>query len=213
MRHNQKVIFILISVFFLLFLPSLTYASIRFQLEQPAGPFSQGQEVSFVINIDTQGASVRTATIQANYDPNYLEFVTVRPGNTFSTVTATPLSNTDGGKRWLTITGTSSTDFSGSGVFAYYVLKIIAQTSGSTEICDITEVSPTPVPTTAIQPTTSTYVPPTVAPPVTGDSAPGNRNILIGSILIVAASTIFMTLNIKHRSFYHKSKSLLNRKR
>jgi hypothetical protein len=204
MKHFKCV---LIAVIFFTFfvLPKDSLAAIRFTLEAPSGQLTQGQEVSFIINIDTQGASVNTASLQANYDPNYLEFVAVRPGNTFSQITATPLSNTDGGKRWLLISASNPTNFTGSGIFAYYVLRIIAQSSGSTEICDITEVSPTPAPqnTYAPQPTTP---PGTPRAPTSGNFGSGSQAVFIGGIFIVLAA-VFYAVNANSHLIYPKNET------
>lgn len=132
------------------FLSAGSIQAITFDLIAPSGQLERGQEVKFTINIDTEGKSYSSTQIGMTYDTQYLEYISVSAGNTFTTVSANPQ---EGGK--LIISGSSSSGYSGSGVFAYVTFKLIASSPGSTELCVLfnPDVTPTPKPTSPPAPT------------------------------------------------------------
>lgn len=126
--------------------PSSRVFAVKYTLIPPTGDLVRGQTVRFSINVDTQGATIQTGVIGMTYDTQYLEYVSTTPGNAMNSVSASQLG---GGK--ILFSGENTTGFSGTGVFAYVDLKIIAQAPGSTELCVLWAPSPTP---TTISPTT-----------------------------------------------------------
>lgn len=188
---------LLISVFlFLLTLVTIptSVLATTYDLVAPSGQLVRDQNVQFTININTESKSLASSAIGMTYDTQYLEYVSVSPGDTFTTVSTDVQA---GGK--LIITGSSTTPYSGSGTFAYVTFKLIATSSGSTQLCVLfnpTSSTPTPAPTSTPVPgaPTSTPVPGVVAPtslPKTGESKPMTNGIVLGSSLFVLAAAGF----------------------
>ena len=118
--------------------------AIKFSLVAPSGALQPGATVRFTINIDTQGATVRTSQVGMTYETQYLQYVSTTPGNAMTTVSASQLG---GGK--ILFSGENTSGYSGQGVFAYIDLKIVATTAGSTQLCTLW----VPTPTATIAPT------------------------------------------------------------
>jgi LPXTG-motif cell wall-anchored protein len=135
-------LFFVASVFFLLAPP--TFAT-KFDLIPPSGTLQRGQDITFTINIDTEGASVTTVPAGITYDSTLLKYVSVTAGAAMNSVVA---DTTTYGTGKILFTGTNNSGYNGTGVFATVVFNIIAQSSGSTEICTLwlPEVTPTPPP-------------------------------------------------------------------
>lgn len=178
----------------ILIIPNSVLAT-TYDLIAPSGQLVRGQDIRFTININTEGKSLSSAAIGMTYDTQYLEYVSVSAGDTFTTVSA----DVQGGGK-LIITGSSTTPYSGTGTFAYVTYKLIATASGSTQLCVLfnpTSSTPTPAPTSTPVPggPTSTPVPGvTYAPtslPKTGESAPMTKGILLGSSLFILATAGF----------------------
>lgn len=184
--------------------PKSTYAT-AFDLIAPSGTLTMGQTVIFTINIDTQGKTLQTSEIGATYDTQYLQYLSVTPGDTFTTVTATPL---EGGK--IVISGSSPSGYSGAGTFAYLNLKLIATSPGSTELCVLWAPSPTPTPTSPTSPTstpvpgTTTYPVPT-ALPTSGGTGTMQRVGLYGLTLVSAAFAL-ITYSKRENPLHKKHK-------
>lgn len=124
--------------------------ALTFDLIAPTEQLQSGQDVRFTVNINTEGKSYTSTKIGMTYDTQYLEYVSVSAGNTFTTVTADPQ-----GEGRLIISGNSTAGYSGSGTFAYVTFKIIAAGPGSTELCalfnpDTPTNTPAPPPPTAL---------------------------------------------------------------
>ncbi len=166
--------------FFLLILSYLLLAkaswAITYDLIAPSGEFNRGDEVQFTINVNTEGRSYSSAQVGMTYDTQYLEYISVLPGNTFSTVSAEQVEN---GK--LIITGTSSSGYSGNGTFAYVKFKIIASAPGATELCVLFNPETTPTPN---QPTPSQPLPTKL---ITSGIVSGNTYFFIGGFLMFSA--------------------------
>ena len=137
----KKVFYVIISFLTFLVMAKTSYA-FTFDLIAPTGELVRGQDVKFTINVDTEGKSFTTTRIGMTYDTQYLEYVSVSAGNTFTTVSGDPQG---GGK--LIINGTSTAGYSGSGTFAYVTFKLIAASAGSTQLCVLFNPE-TPTPTT-----------------------------------------------------------------
>ena len=105
-------------------------SALTFDLIAPTGQLTSGQDVKFTININTEGKSYTSTKIGMTYETQYLQYVSVSAGNTFTTVSADPQ-----GEGRLIISGNSTAGYSGSGTFAYVTFKIIATAPGSTQLC------------------------------------------------------------------------------
>jgi LPXTG-motif cell wall-anchored protein len=136
-------LFFILSVFFVTTTP--TYAT-SFDLIPPTGTLERGQNITFTINIDTEGASVTSIQSGLTYDATLLQYVSVAPGAAMNAVVA---DTTTYGTGKVLLTGTNTAGYNGTGVFATVVFTIIAQNPGSTEVCTLwlPTPSPTPVPT------------------------------------------------------------------
>lgn len=190
----KKIIIMALLALGILIIPSSVLAT-TYDLIAPSGQLVRGQDIRFTININTEGKSLSSSAIGMTYDTQYLEYVSVSAGDTFTTVSA----DVQGGGK-LIITGSSTTPYSGTGTFAYVTYKLIATASGSTQLCVLfnpTSSTPTPAPTSTPVPgaPTSTPVPGvTYAPtslPKTGESGPMTKGILLGSSLFILATAGF----------------------
>jgi len=177
----------LLSVFFLIPLP--TYA-VRFDLiapQPPEGGFVRGQTVQFTINIDTQGETINSTQIGMTYDTQYLEYVSTNPGDAMTSVSTNNL-----GEGKLLFDGENQSGFSGQGTFAYVSFKIIAQAPGETELCVLwnPETQPTspPQPTSPLQPTSP--------PPTSGEVKGVYTNSFFGLIFISMFLIFFWVKNL-----------------
>ena len=183
---------ILITAFFfsfgLMFAPTSVLA-IAFDLIAPTEQLVRGQDVIFTINIDAEGKSLSSTSVGMTYETQYLEYISTTPGNTFTTVSA---DVQDVGK--LLITGSSTVPYSGAGTFAYVTFKLIATSSGSTQLCALFSPStptatPGPSPTLGPSPTpggpTSPPVPTSL--PKTGESGSTVQGAILASLFFVAA--------------------------
>lgn len=154
--------------------------AIKYDLIAPTGTLTRGQDVTFTVNVDTEGQPLSTAQVGLTYTTDVLQYSSTAAGNTFTTVTGTP--GTSGN---LTINASSSTAFNGSGTFATVTFKLIADSAGSTTLCTLT--SPTTAPTTApTVPTSTTSAQPTRLP-TTGDSDNVFRGLSVGGVFILIA--------------------------
>jgi len=202
MKKTSLIIFLFISYFFLWprFL-SASVLAVKYSLVAPNPPYTRGQTIRFTINIDTQGATIKTGQIGMTYETQYLEFVSTTPGNAMTTVSTSQL---EGGK--LLLSGENTTGFSDAGVFAYVDLKLIATSAGETELCVLwaPSITPTTIPTTTIPTTTAPTSPPTTgAPtsvpqptklPTSGEVKKTNGAVFFGFIFIITFS-LFRFLN------------------
>lgn len=179
----KKITYFLI-IFFGYFLLAKNSFALTFDLIAPTEQLQRGQEVKFTINIDTEGKSYASVQIGITYDTQYLEFISVSPGDTFSTISSEPAGD---GK--LIIKGSTESSYSGSGVFAYVTFKLIASSPGSTQLCALfnPENTPTPKPTSH---------PPSVLP-TSGDTNGVNKGVFVGLLfLILAGSGLVVFKNI-----------------
>lgn len=158
------VFFIFLTGYFLILPKLLSASAIKFSLVAPSGTLTRGQTVRFTINIDSQGATITSTQIGMTYETQYLQYVGITPGSAMTTVSSTPVST---GK--LLFSGSNNSGFTGQGVFAYVDLKIIAESSGSTQLCVLWAPSATPGPTATQAPTLppGATAAPTTAPQVT----------------------------------------------
>jgi len=182
-------LFFIVSLFFVLVPSSL---ATKFDLVPPSGTLQRGQDITFTINIDTEGTSVTSIQSGLTFDATLLKYVSVTAGAAMNAVVA---DTTSYGTGKVLFTGTNNTGFNGTGIYATVVFNIIAQSSGSTEICSLWLPTPTatPGPTSAAAPTA---IPPTAAPqptalPVTGSTESGNAMTVIAVGFLAAAGGVF----------------------
>lgn len=159
--------------------------ALTFDLIAPTEELQRGQDVKFAININTEGKSYTTSKIGMTYETQYLEYVSVSAGDTFTTITADPQGNGS-----LIISGNSAAGFSGSGTFAYVTFKLIATGAGSTELCALFNPdTPTPTP----QPN----VPQPTALPTSGEVGGFKHGLALGLVFFVlAGSGLFVFKNL-----------------
>jgi hypothetical protein len=152
---KKFVSFLVVLFYFLVFSVTPSYA-LTFDLLAPSGQLTRGQDVQFTVNIDTEGSALASTQIGMTYETEYLEYVSVAPGNTFTTVSADVQGD---GK--IVFTGTKEGGFTGSGSFAVVTFKLIATEAGSTQLCALfnPQNTPTPAPNA-----TATPIPPTALP-------------------------------------------------
>lgn len=188
MKKILVFIFILAGYFFLF--PKLFFSSalaVKYSLAQPGGPYTRGQEIRFTINVDTQGATIKTGTIGMTYETQYLEYVSTTPGAAMTSVSSSQLG---GGQ--LLFSGENSAGFTGQGVFAYVNFKLIAQAPGQTSLCVLW--APSPSPTVTPGPTSPPGTPlPTSPPAVTNLPTSGEaKNGMLATSLGLGFLTIFV---------------------
>lgn len=195
----KKILITILLILGILIAPFSVSAAI-FDLIAPAEQLVRGQNVKFTINIDTQGQSLSSTSVGMTYETQYLEYVSTAAGNSFTTVSTDVQS---GGK--LLITGSSTTPYSGSGVFAYVTFKLIATGPGSTELCALfnpASSTPIPGPTATPGPTSTPGPSPTpggpTSPPVptslpkTGESSSTVQGIILASLFFIVAAGGFI---------------------
>lgn len=175
----KKILPVFLSFIVYLFLAKGTFA-LTFDLIAPTGELQRGQDVKFTVNINTEGKSYTSTKIGMTYETQYLEYVSVSAGNTFTTVTADPQGS---GK--LIISGNSTAGYSGSGTFAYVTFKLIATSAGSTQLCALFNPdTPTPTP----QPTT----PQPTALPTSGTVGNFKYGLALGLVFLALAGGGFV---------------------
>lgn len=180
----KKIIITILLILGVLIVPHSVSAT-TFDLIAPSGELIRGQEIKFTINIDTEGKSLSSTVIGMTYKTQYLEYVSVLPGNTFTTVSA---DVQEGGK--LLITGSSTTPYSGAGIFAYVTFKLIATGPGSTELCALYNPSiPTPTP-----PSGPTSPPIPTSLPKSGETKSVSQGIILAAFFLITAAGGFFVL-------------------
>lgn len=153
--------------------------ALTFDLVAPSGELTRGQDVKFTININTEGKSMSSTSIGMTYVTQYLEYVSVAPGNSFTTVSADVQGD---GK--LILTASSTAPYSGSGVFAYVTFKLVATGAGSTQICALYNPE---TPTSTPVPAGPTSPPAPTALPKTGEGSSTVQGIVLASLFLTAA--------------------------
>lgn len=186
-------LFFILSVFFVI-VPS-SFAT-KFDLIPPSGTLTRGQNITFTINIDTEGASVTSIQSGLTFDSTLLQYVSVTPGAAMGSVVA---DTTTYGTGKVLLTGTNASGYNGTGVFATVVFTIIAESSGSTEICSLWLPTPTVTPgPTAIA---ATAPPQPTALPTTGSEDSKNTAVAIAVSFIAAAGGVFYLSQKQKYSF------------
>lgn len=164
---------VLAVIVFAILLPGQVLAATAFDLSLPPGPYTRGQDFQVTISLDTRGSSLTSATTGLTYDTQFLQYLSTLPGDTMTSVQASPA----GSGRYV-LSGTNPAGFSGSGSFALVNFKIIAASPGSTEICAL--FNPTSV-------TTAPAVP--KALPKTGSMPAGG---VYGILFVVSALGLYV---------------------
>jgi hypothetical protein len=189
----MKVLYFLsliLTIFFvnIFFMASTSYA-ISFDLIAPTGQLSRGQEVQFIVNLDTEGTSVTNQVVGMTYQSQYLQYVSTAPGDAMNSVTVTNVDDST-----LVFTGTNSSGFNGNGAFAYVTFKIIAPAPGTAELCALFQpsVTPSPVPTSVVPTTPETPLPTQL--PVTGTVENTLPVGVVGAVLVLSSATTALAL-------------------
>jgi len=191
------LLIIFVAFFFFGFVPSVFATT--FDLIPPGGTLVRGQDITFTINIDTEGVAVTSTQTGITYDSTLLQYVNVTAGAAMNSVVA---DTTTYGTGKVLFTGTNNAGFNGTGVFATVVFTIIAQSSGSTEICTLWLPEPTPTlgpsptvgptPTLGPSPTPGPTLPPQpTALPQTGTTNSRNTAIIFGILFLAGAGGIY----------------------
>jgi LPXTG-motif cell wall-anchored protein len=193
-------LFFIVASFFLLAPSAL---ATKFDLIPPSGTLQRGQDITFTINIDTEGAAVTSIQSGLTYDSTLLKYVSVTAGAAMNSVVA---DTTTYGTGKILFTGTNNTGYNGTGVFATVVFNIIAQSSGSTEICTlwVPETTPTLVPSPTAPPNSTpvpTLPPQPTSLPQTGVTDSRNTAVAFGISFFVAAGGIFYLSQKQKYSF------------
>lgn len=210
-------VFVFFVVVLLMHAPSAF--AVKFDLISPSGDLVQGQEITFIINLDSQGDTINTIQTGMTYDTVPLQYISSAAGAAMNSLT---VDTTTQGTGKLLITGTNNVGFNGSGVFATVVFKILTP-SGSTELCTLWQPTATPAPTSlpvltatpqANQPTaTPAPIVPT-ALPQTGFDIPKNAGTIAGGAFLLVAGAIFYyskrnsytPKHAEHKKKHHTSK-------
>lgn len=182
-RLFKIIVFLWVFIFSCTQLSTGVYASTQLDLIPPSGTLKRGDDVQFTITIDTGGAAVSTLQVGLEYDSAVLQYLNTTPGDTYQTISATPLNS-----KQILISASNPVGTSSQGNLAYVEFKIIADAPGETELCALflPEATPGPSPTPG---------PSTVAPsslPVTGEDGNGPTMIVMGAALLVVAGTFFV---------------------
>lgn len=177
----MKKIFLIVFLFSFLILPKNVFG-LTFDLIPPEGELQRGQEIKFIVNIDTEGKSYSSVKIGMTYETQYLEYISTSAGDTFSSVSTDNL-----GEGNLIISGTSTSPYSGKGVFAYVTFKIIAQAPGSSQLCALynPDITPTLQPTKIIP----------TALPTSGIMGNVNKGVFIGAVFLFLSAGFFVLKN------------------
>lgn len=180
----KQLMLIFVTVFALLASPIASYAAdVSYDLIPPQGQLSRGQEIQFIVEINTGGKSVTSSIVGMTYQSQYLQYLSTTPGDAMSSVS---VDSNETGK--LLFSGTNQAGFTGTGVFAYVNFKIIATAPGSAELCVL--FVPTPTPTGAPVPTTKL---PSVLPK-TGDSDHVSMWTFLGFFLLLTSGGIYVSM-------------------
>jgi LPXTG-motif cell wall-anchored protein len=172
-------------------------ANIQYDLIPPQGQLSRGQDIQFIIEIDSGGSSVTSATVGMSYQSQYLQFVGATPGDAMSSVT---FDSSQPEK--LLFTGTNATGFNGKGVFAYVTFKIIASAPGEAQLCVLFQ--PTPTPQTPVS-TPSATIPLPTRLPKTGSADKANMWTVAGLFCLIGATGTILALNRNKYSYQSPS--------
>jgi len=181
MIDMKKILITIFLILGVLVIPNSVSAT-TFDLIAPTGNLARGQNVQFIINIDTEGKSFASIPIGMTYETKDLEYVSVTPGNTFTTVS----SDVQGLGKFI-ITGTSATPYSGSGAYAYVTYKIIATGPGETQLCALYNPLTTPTPGPSSTPGGPTSPPAPTSLPPTGESKSAVQGAILASLFFAAA--------------------------
>lgn len=193
-----KLKLFLISVLLLagVFLLPQSAHAITFELIPPSGQLTRGQNIQFTVNIDTQGAIVKSTQIGMTYDTTVLKYVSTTPGNAMNSVTTTEPTTGQ-----LLLAGTSTAGFSGKDSYAIVTYTIIAQAAGSTQLCTLFAPSTTPQPTSPPTTPQPTSPPQPTSLPKSGSVTKTSSAVLFGILFMVGALALF---TLKHSLTYEK---------
>lgn len=143
MRRLVSFTVIFIFLFAGLFNRAKPVYAAKYALIPPSGELTRGQEIQFIVTIDTQGKNLTSASVGVTYQTQYLQYISTSPGDAMGVITI----NQQGSGKFI-INGSEPSGFSGQGDFAFITFKIIADAPGETELCALFAPTETPTPTT-----------------------------------------------------------------
>jgi len=190
MIKKLKQLFLIPFIIFLgFFFIAVSVNAIDISTEAPQEQLVRGQVFDWKVNIDTQGESITKQEFYFTYETQYLELQgTLYSGGFFDNVS---YSQVESGK--LYVVGESSTAKSGSGVVAVAKMKIIASAPGTSQLCAVLPITPTPTgqPTATPAPT-SPYATSTPRPTVLPTSGGGGQLLSFAffGLIFLALATV-----------------------
>jgi len=198
MKSIRIVVGFLLSLVLFLTIYPVTASAVSYDLIAPEGTLTRGQEVQFIIDIDSQASTLSTAQVGMTYQSQFVQFISATPGDAMVSVTAVPVDAST-----VMLTGSNSSGFNGTGVFAYVTFKIIADAPGSTELCALFSPSTTPSPVPTVAGVTPTVVPTQL--PVTG-TVQNTQFVTILGTAILLSSLASLSLLRRTKSSYVRKK-------
>src|SRR4051812_18910244 len=109
MRKFVLVMVVGIGLLTVLLLPKKALA-LTYDLIPPTGTLTRGQNVQFIIDVDTEGSSVTTATVGMTFNTQYLSYVSANQGDTLPEKFSAQVTSAG----TLLISGENSAGYSGS---------------------------------------------------------------------------------------------------
>jgi hypothetical protein len=175
--------------------------ALTFELVAPSGQLSRGQDVQFIVTINTGSSSLTTTQIGLTYQTQYLEYVSTIPGEAMDTVSVSQLS---GGQ--LLLSGQKTSGFTGKGNFAYVNFKIIAEAPGTSELCSLWAPSPTTGATATPAPnaTATPAVPLPTRLPESGGSTQMGKVGMLGTVFLLAPLGMYFLVSRRNVKRKHR---------
>ena len=171
MKKIFTIFVIFASILFCFIFIAKNVLAIDLSVEAPQELLVQGQVFDFKVNIDTQGESITKQEFYFTYEKEYVEFQSLLAGDFFDNVS---YSKVEEGK--LYVIGELSAPKSGSGLVAVSKLKIIATAPGTSQLCGVLPITPTPIGQLTDTPApTSPYATSTAAPTALPTSGGGGQ--------------------------------------
>ncbi len=178
-----RLIFLILAISYYLVAIRPVYA-LSFDIQATTGTLTRNQDYDFTVTVDTQGQQLITTMADVTYDSVVLQLVSVTNGNFFTSISYTQTSSTT-----IRLTGTNTAAKSGAGSFAVVKFKIIATSPGSTTLCTVSPVEPTPtLAPTAILPTSPPVA--TSAPIPTAIPQAGALTWQMGALIALGLITL-----------------------
>lgn len=169
--------------------------AVAYDLIPPSGPLQRGQDVDFIIDLDSGGTPFYSGTVGLQYDTQYLQYRTAVQGDILDSLVVTQQDNST-----LVLTGTNTAGYNGLGTFATITFTLIATAPGSTQLCTLIEVptSPTPIPSSPVNPTLR---PSPTQLPQSGSATAGTATAVAGILFLIGSFAMYTWLNRKKHAW------------